>query len=75
MNDFVSLNPIVPPAALKQVAAKKAEIVAGKFHPFSGPVKGNDGTTRVPAGKTLSDKEIDSINWYVEGVEGKVPGK
>jgi simple sugar transport system substrate-binding protein len=75
MNDFVSLNPIVPPAALKQVAAKKAEIVAGKFHPFSGPIQGNDGTTRVPAGKTLSDKEIDAINWYVEGVEGKVPGK
>jgi basic membrane protein A and related proteins len=75
MNDFVSVNPIVPPAAQKQVAAKKAEIVAGKFHPFSGPIKGNDGTTRVPAGKTLSDKEVDSINWYVEGVEGKVPGK
>jgi hypothetical protein len=29
----------------------------------------------VAAGKTLTDKEIDSINWYVEGVEGKLPGK
>jgi simple sugar transport system substrate-binding protein len=75
MNDFVGVNPIVPAAAQKQVAAKKAEIVAGKFHPFTGPIKGNDGTTRVAAGKTLSDKEVDSINWYVEGVEGKVPGK
>src|SRR3954471_4186069 len=75
MNDFVSINKIVPAAALNQVAAKKAQIVAGKFHPFSGPIRGNDATTRVPAGKTLSDKEIDSINWYVEGVEGKVPGK
>jgi basic membrane protein A len=75
MNDFVSINKIVPPAALKQVAAKKAEIVAGKFHPFAGPVKGNDGTIKVPPGKTPTDKEIDSINWYVEGVEGRVPGK
>jgi simple sugar transport system substrate-binding protein len=75
MNDFVSISKVVPEAALKQVAAKKAEIVAGRFHPFSGPIMGNDGTTRVPAGKTLSDKEVDSINWYVEGVEGKVPGK
>ena len=25
--------------------------------------------------KTLTDKEIDSIDWYVEGVEGKMPGK
>ena len=75
MNDFININKIVPEAAQKQVAAKKAEIVAGKFHPFTGPIKGNDGSIKVPAGKTLSDKEIDSINWYVEGVEGKVPGK
>jgi basic membrane protein A and related proteins len=76
MNDFVSLNTgIVPAAAQKQVAAKKAELVAGKFQVFTGPIKGNDGTMRVPQGKSLTDKEIDSINWYVEGVEGKVPGK
>ena len=31
--------------------------------------------TMLAAGKTLTDKEIDSINWYVEGVEGKLPGK
>jgi len=62
-------------ALLYSSPLRDGEIVAGKFHPFSGPIKGNDGTTRVPAGKTLSDKEIDSVNWYVEGVEGKVPGK
>lgn len=74
-NDFVSINKIVPEAAQKRVAARKAEIVAGKFHPFTGPIKGNDGSVRVPEGKTLTDKEVDAINWYVEGVEGKVPGK
>jgi simple sugar transport system substrate-binding protein len=75
MNDFVNINSVVPAAARKLVDEKKAQIVAGRFHPFTGPIKGNDGSIKVPAGKTLTDKEVDAINWYVEGVEGKVPGK
>jgi simple sugar transport system substrate-binding protein len=74
MNDLVSVNPAIPEAAKKMVADKKAEIAAGKFAVFKGPLKGNEGKDVIPAGKTLTDKEIDSINWYVEGVEGKVPG-
>ena len=58
----------------KLPADKKAEIVAGKFAVFAGPIKAQDGSIKVPAGKSLTDKEIDSINWYVEGVEGKLPG-
>jgi basic membrane protein A and related proteins len=75
MNDLVTVNPSLPEAAKKLAAQKKSEIVAGKFHVFQGPIKGQDGKDKVPAGKTLTDKEIDSIDWYVEGVEGKVPGK
>jgi basic membrane protein A len=73
MNDLVSISGDVPAAAKTAVAAKKAEIAAGKFAVFTGPIKGNDGTVKVADGKTLSDKEIDSINWYVEGVEGQLP--
>ena len=75
MNDLVSVNRSLPEAAKKLAAQKKSEIVTGKFHVFQGPIKGQDGSFKVPAGKTLTDKEIDSIDWYVEGVEGKVPGK
>ena len=25
--------------------------------------------------RSLTDKEIDAVDWYVQGVEGKVPGK
>jgi simple sugar transport system substrate-binding protein len=74
MNDLVSVSPSLPDAAKKSVAAKKADIASGKFNVFAGPIKGQDGKDKVPAGKTLTDKEIDSINWYVEGVEGAVPG-
>lgn len=73
MNDLVSVNAALPDNVKKQVAEKKAEIVGRKFHVFQGPIKHQDGSIKVPAGKTLTDKEIDSINWYAEGVEGKLP--
>ncbi|MEP6701471.1 MAG: BMP family ABC transporter substrate-binding protein [Betaproteobacteria bacterium] len=73
MNDLVSMNSIVPDAAKKAVAAKKADIAAGKWAVFTGPIMGQDGKPIVAAGKSLSDKEIDSIKWYVEGVEGQLP--
>jgi len=73
MNDLVSVNSMLPDAAKKMVAAKKAEIVSGKWAVFTGPIKGQDGKMLVEAGKSLSDKEIDSIKWYVEGVEGQLP--
>jgi len=75
MNDLVSVNAMIPDAAKKQVADKKAEIAAGKFQVFAGPIKAQDGSMKVAAGKALTDKEIDSVNWYVEGVEGQLPGK
>lgn len=75
MNDLVSVNVSLPENVKKMVAQRKQDIVSGKFNVFQGPIKGQDGKDIVPAGKTLSDKEIDSINWYVQGVEGKVPGK
>ena len=75
MNDLVSVSNSIPEAAKKLVAQKKADLQSGKLHVFAGPIKGQDGKDKVPAGKTLSDKEIDAIDWYVEGVEGKVPGK
>ena len=74
MNDLVSVNnSVIPEAAQKIVAAKKAEIASGKWAVFTGPIMGQDGKPIVEAGKSLSDKEIDSIKWYVEGVEGQLP--
>ncbi len=48
-------------------------IASGKLKVFTGPIKGQDESIKVAAGKSLTDKDIDSINWYTEGVEGKLP--
>jgi basic membrane protein A len=74
-NDLVSLNSAIPDDVKKQVLARKADMAAGKFQVFTGPIKGQDGSIKLPAGKSLTDKEIDSVNYYVEGVEGSLPGK
>jgi simple sugar transport system substrate-binding protein len=54
---------------------KKAEagIASGKLHPFVGPVKDNDGKERIAAGQTLGDEALSKMDYYVEGVQGKLP--
>jgi basic membrane protein A len=66
-------NPVLKADTIKAFEAKKAEILAGKFHPFQGPVKDQTGKVRIAAGQAMSEAELWSLNWYVEGVEGKLP--
>jgi basic membrane protein A and related proteins len=40
---------------------------------FAGPIKDQAGAVKVPAGKTLTDPELQRLNWYVEGVDGSLP--
>jgi len=75
MVKMAPFNAAVPANVRKAVADAKAAIVAGKLHPFAGPIKDQDGKVRVPAGKVIPDKALLSMNWYVEGVEGKLPKK
>jgi simple sugar transport system substrate-binding protein len=75
MIKLAPLNPAVPKDVAALVAAKEKDIVAGKLHPFQGPVKDNSGKERVAAGKTMSDDELQKMDFYVEGVQGSLPKK
>lgn len=44
----------------------------GKFDPFTGPIKDRGGVTRVPAGKTMSIADLNSMSWVAPGVVGQV---
>lgn len=66
-------NPVVPVNVVELFNDKKAEIISGKLHPFSGLIKDNEGNVKVAAGQTLPESELWSLNWYVDGVIGKVP--
>ena len=58
------------PEAVRQAAdATRDGIIAGTLDPFTGPVKSNKGEDKVAAGQTLSDDELQKMDWYVAGVE------
>jgi basic membrane protein A len=70
---LTQLNPVVPPDVAKMFEEKKQAIAAGTLVPFTGPLKDNTGMPRVPAGKSMTDAELTTLNWYVEGVAGSIP--
>ncbi len=51
---------------------EKKDIIEGKLEIFAGPIKGQDGKVKVEKDKKVTDKELLEMNWFVEGVEGKV---
>jgi basic membrane protein A and related proteins len=55
------------------VKKSEADIAAGKLHPFTGPMKDNDGKERLAAGKTITDEALSKMDYYVDGVQGKLP--
>jgi simple sugar transport system substrate-binding protein len=73
---FIKLAPFnaaVPKDVQDQVRKVEADIAAGKFHPFTGPVKDNEGKERLAAGKVIDDGTLNKMDYYVEGVQGKLP--
>ena len=66
-------NKSVPQAVQDEVKKVEAQIRDGKFHPFTGPVKDNAGKERIAKGKTLDDATLNKMDYYVEGVQGKLP--
>ena len=65
------------PDDVKQMAQEtEAAIVAGTLHPFKCPVIGQDGkAVECKNGKNLEDGQILGMNFYVKGVDDKMPGK
>ena len=65
------------PDDVKKIAEDaQAAIAAGKLYPFKCPVVAQDGkTVECKGGATLDDGQILGMNWYVKGVDDKVPGK
>jgi basic membrane protein A and related proteins len=64
------------PGDVKKLAEEtEAAIVAGTLHPFKCPVMGQDGkAVECKNGKNLDDGQILGMNFYVKGVDDKVPG-
>jgi basic membrane protein A and related proteins len=66
----------MPDDVKKMAMDTEAAIVAGTLHPFKCPVVDQDGkTVECKNGKNLEDGQILGVNFYVKGVDDKMPGK
>lgn len=68
-----ALNAAVPKEVADKVEQAKADMIAGKLHPFAGPVLDQDGKERVAAGSNITDEDLSKMDYYVQGVQGKLP--
>lgn len=72
-NDLVKINQIVPDKAKQRVDEIKAGLKAGTFAVFKGPIKDNSGKIVLEKDQVADDAWKGKINFFVEGVDGKVP--
>ena len=63
-------GPKVPQAVQDLVLQTKADLEAGEFMVFQGPIKDQDGTVRVADGEVLTDDLMGSVDWLIEGMIG-----
>lgn len=73
--DIAPYGPMVTEDTKKLVADAKEKIMGKKWDVFTGPIKDQTGVVKVPAGQVMSDKDMLSFDWFVEGVDGTIPKK
>ncbi|MEO8344567.1 MAG: BMP family ABC transporter substrate-binding protein [Betaproteobacteria bacterium] len=73
MIKLAPFNKVVPPDVVALVKKAEGEIVSGKLSVFTGPMKTNEGKEVLAAGKTITDSDLAKMDYYVEGVVGKLP--
>lgn len=71
--DMVSVAEDVPAEIKAKVDTIKAGLKDGSFHPWTGPIVGQDGKEVLPKDAKADDAFLGGVKFYVKGVEGKVP--
>ena len=72
--DLVSLAADVPEEAQKALDDVKTGLKAGSYNIWKGPISDNTGKEVLAKDAVADDKFLGGINFFVKGVEGKVPG-
>ena len=72
--DIVSIAEDVPADIKTKVGEIKSGLKDGSFVIWKGPIVDNTGKEVLKKGDVADDKFLGGLNFYVKGVEGKVPG-
>jgi simple sugar transport system substrate-binding protein len=73
VNEVVKIADAVPEDLKKKIAEIKAGLKDGSFEVFKGPIADNTGKERLAKDTNADQAWKDKIDFYVKGVEGKVP--
>ena len=71
--DIVSIADDVPAETKAKVEEVKKGLADGSFVIWKGPIAGQDGKPVLEKDAVADDKFLGGINFYVKGVEGKIP--
>lgn len=63
----------VPDDVKAEAEAMIAEMAAKEYHPFTGPLKRQDGSDWLADGETAEDGVLLGMDFYVEGLTGEIP--
>jgi len=72
--DMVSIADDVPAETKARIDEIKAGLKAGTYNIWKGPIVGQDGKEILAKDAVADDKFLSGVNFYIKGVEGKVPG-
>jgi basic membrane protein A len=73
--DLAPLSDRVPDDVKALVEEWKQKILSEEWDVFTGPINGQNGELSIPAGMSMTDEEMLSVDWFVEGVVGEAPGE
>ena len=74
--DMAPIADFVPEEIRATIEEEVARFKSGEeniYTIFTGPIADQTGEIRVPEGQSMTDEELLSMNWFVEGVEGEIP--
>ena len=63
----------LPDDVVAMAQETEAKITSGEFHPFTGPIDKQDGSMAIGEGEHLDDGTLLGMNWYVKGIDDKLP--
>ena len=72
--DLVSIAADVPAETKAKIDEVKKGLTDGSFVIWKGPIVDNTGKVQVAKDTVADDKFLGGLNFFVKGVEGKVPG-
>ena len=73
MVEIGEITDAVPTDVKEEALALKEAMANGEYHPFTGPLKKQDGSDWLAEGETADDGTLLGMNFFVEGLQGEIP--